>query len=222
MVVWWTGKNIKRKITERVDLKDFVPQLVHLSQDTLIPKYCTNLVYLTTSGSPRQVEKTVIKSILSGIPKRADVYWFLNVNITDDPFTLEYAVDTLAHNDVYFVKFNMGFRIAPRMDYYFRKVLADLLAQKDLEPTPRPEMNYQDSALGEIRFVLMNSFLSYDNALPFFSNMIMKLYFIIKHLSVSEELNFGLDRSDVITENYPLIIQPVESPDLIRLNSDVK
>jgi KUP system potassium uptake protein len=52
--------------------------------------------------------------------------------------------------------------------------------------------------------------------------MIMKLYFIIKHLSVSEELNFGLDRSDVITENYPLIIQPVESPDLIRLNSDVK
>jgi KUP system potassium uptake protein len=222
MMVWWTGKNIKRKITERVDLKDFVPQLVHLSQDTLIPKYCTNLVYLTTSGSPRQVEKTVIKSILSGIPKRADVYWFLNVNITDDPFTLEYAVDTLAHNDVYFVKFNMGFRIAPRMDYYFRKVLADLLAQKDLEPTPRPEMNYQDSALGEIRFVLMNSFLSYDNALPFFSNMIMKLYFIIKHLSVSEELNFGLDRSDVITENYPLIIQPVESPDLIRLNSDVK
>ena len=218
MVIWWMGKNIKRKITERVDLREYVPRLVHLSQDALIPKYCTNLVYLTTSGSPRQVEKTIMRSILSGIPKRADVYWFLHVNITDDPFTLEYAVETLAGNDVYFIKFNMGFRIAPRMDYYFRKVLADLLAKKDLEPTPCPEMNYQDNALGEIRFVLMNSFLSYDNALPFFSNMIMKLYFIIKHLSVSEELNFGLDRSHVITENYPMIIQSVESPGLVRID----
>ncbi len=222
MVIWWMGKNIKRKITERVDLKEYVPRLVGLSQDNLIPKYCTNLVYLTTSNSSKQVEKTVIKSILSGIPKRADVYWFLHVNITDDPFTLEYAVDTLARNDVYFVKFNMGFRIAPRMDYYFRKVLADLMAQKDLEPTPCPERSYQDNALGEIRFVLMNSFLSYDNELPFFSNMIMKLYFMIKRISVSEELNFGLDRSDVITENYPMIIQSVESPALVRLNSEAK
>jgi len=217
MVVWWMGKNIKRKITLRVDLKDFVPQLVNLSQDKLIAKYCTNLVYLTTSNSPRQVEKTIINSILSGIPKRADVYWFLNVNITDDPFTLEYSVDTLARNDVYFIKFNMGFRIAPRIDYYFKRVLADLEANKDFGPTPCPEMNYQASRLGELRFVLMNSFLSYDNALPFFSNMIMKLYFIIKHLSVREEINFGLDRSDVITENYPLIIQPVESPSLVRI-----
>jgi KUP system potassium uptake protein len=221
MVVWWMGKNIKRKITERVDLKDYVPGLVHLSHDALISKYCTNLVYLTTSNSPRQIEKTVIKSILSGIPKRADVYWFLHVNITDEPFTLEYAVDTIAHNDVYFVKFNMGFRIAPRIDYYFRKVLADLEANKDFEPTACPEMSYQENPIGEIRFVLMNSFLSYENALPFFSNMIMKLYFIIKRLSVREDLNFGLDRSDVITEDYPLIIQPVESPNLVRIGKDI-
>lgn len=217
MVVWWMGKNIKRSITERIDLREYVPKLKHLSEDVQIQKYCTNLVYLTTSGSARQVEKTVIQSILAGMPKRADVYWFLNVNITDEPFTLEYVVETIAPNDIYFLKFNMGFRIAPRIDYYFRKVLLDLEAHKDLEPSHCPENVYQENPTGDVRFVLMNSFLSYDNALPFFKNMIMKLYFIIKRLSVREDLNFGLDRSHVIMENYPLIIQPVESPSLVRI-----
>ena len=220
MVIWWTGRNIKRKITERINLADYIPKLAHLSQDTLIPKYCTNLVYLTTSNSPLQIEKTVMQSILSGIPKRADIYWFLHVNITDEPFTLEYAVQTLAANEAYYLTFNMGFRIAPRIDYYFRKVLGDLEKNKELELTPRPEMNYQDTTIGDIRFVLMNSFLSFDNALPFFKNIIMKLYFLIKRISVREDLNFGLDRSHVITENYPLIILPVESPNLVRVVGD--
>ncbi len=216
MVVWWSGKNIKRHITERINLGDYLPKLIHLSQDAIIPKYCTNLVYLTTSGSAKQIEKTILKSILSGIPKRADVYWFLHVNITDEPFTLEYSVQTIAKNEVYFLTFNMGFRVAPRIDYYFRKVICDLEKTNELDLALRPELSYQDSQTGDIRFVLMNSFLSFDNALPFFQNMIMKLYFVIKRLSVREDLNFGLDRSNVVTENYPLIIRPVESPTLIR------
>jgi KUP system potassium uptake protein len=218
MVVWWMGKNIKRGITERVDLADYVPKLAHLKADTQIPKYCTNLVYLTTSASSRQMEKTIMQSILSGMPKRADVYWFLHVNITDEPFTLEYGVREIAENQIYFLTFNMGFRIAPRIDYYFRKVIGDLENCKDLELGQRPELNYQDSQTGDIRFVLMNSFLSYDNALPFFKNLIMKMYFVIKRLSVREDLNFGLDRSHVVTENYPLIIRPVESGKLVRID----
>jgi len=219
MLVWWSGKNIKRKITERIDLGDYVTKLTRLSRDILIPKYCTNLVYLTTSNTSRQIEKTIMQSILAGMPKRADVYWFLHVNITDEPFTMEYAVQKLAENDIYFLSFNMGFRIAPRIDYYFRKVICDLEKNKDLAlTTGRPEMNYQENQIGDIRFVLMNSFLSYDNALPFFKNLIMKLYFVIKRLSVREDLNFGLDRSHVVMENYPMIITPVESPELVRID----
>lgn len=216
MLVWWIGKNIKRRITERVKLSDYVPKLVQLAQDDQIQKYSDNLVYLTTSSSSQHLEKTILQSILTGMPKRADVYWFLHVNITDDPFTLEYSARSLAQNEVYFVTFNMGFRIAPRIDYYFRRVLAEMEKNGELQFCQRPEIKYQDSHPGDIRFVLMNSFLSYDNALPFTENLIMKLYFIIKRMSVREDLNFGLDLSHVVFENYPLIIKSIESPVLVR------
>jgi KUP system potassium uptake protein len=217
MIVWWMGRSIKRRITERVNLNDYVPKLVELSEDTQIQKYCDNLVYLTTANSSRAIEKTITQSILSGIPKRADVYWFLHVNITDEPFTLEYACETLDKNEVYFLTFNMGFRIEPRIDYYFRQVLIDLEKSKDFELPACPEMKYQNSRIGDVRFVLMSSFLSYDNELPFVQNLIMKLYFLIKRLSVTEDLNFGLDRSHVVAENYPLIIHSLESPNLVRI-----
>ena len=221
MFVWWTGKNIKRRIIEKINLKDYVQRLTQLSNDALIPKYCNNLIYLTTSNAPTKIEKTIVDSIMSGIPKRADVYWFLHVNVTDDPYTHEYSCETVALNKIYFLTFNMGFRMAPRIDYYLRTVLSDLDHDKEVYLAKRHEMNYQQSKIGDIRFVLMNSFLSYDNSLPYFTNMIMKTYFFIKRLSVREEINFGLDRSHVVVENYPLIIHAVENRHLIRVNPGV-
>ncbi len=218
MLIWWYGKKIKGRITEKVNINDYVPRLIQLSEDGRIQKYCTNLVYLTTSNTPGQIEKTIVQSILSGTPKRADIYWLLHVNITDEPYTMEYAMQTIAADNVYFLTFNMGFRIAPRIDYYFRTALSDLEKSNEVCLTKRPEVNYQDSKIGDVKFVLMNSFLSFDNSLPFFSNMVMKLYFLIKKLSVREELNFGLDRSHVILENYPLVIHAVETPHLVRIN----
>src|ERR1019366_10551685 len=105
-------------------------------------------------------------------PKRADVYWLLHVNITDDPYTMEYEVQTVFANKVYFLTFNMGFRIAPRIDYYFRTVLAELEKNKEVELAQRHEMNYQENKIGDVKFVLMNSYLSFDNSLPFFKNMV--------------------------------------------------
>lgn len=216
MLVWWMGKNIKRQITAKVNLADYLPKLIQLSNDALIPKYCDNLVYLTTASSPAVVEKTILQSILSGMPKRAEMYWFVHVNVTDDPFTLEYSAKTLAYNDVYFVTLNMGFRIAPRIDYYLRKILFELEKNNEFKLCASFESLYQESPIGEIRFMIMNSFLSYDNDLPFFKNLLMKAYFWIKRLSVKDDLNFGLDRCHVEFENYPLIIQPLESPGLVR------
>jgi KUP system potassium uptake protein len=218
MLVWWYGKKIKRSITEKVNLNDYLPRLIQLSEDEHIQKYCTNLVYLTTSNAPRQIEKTIVQSILSGTPKRADIYWMLHVNITDEPYTMEYSVNTIDANNVYYLTFNMGFRIAPRIDYYFRTVLSDLEKNSEIHMAKRAEMNYQDSKIGDVKFVLMNSFLSFDNSLPFFENLIMKMYFMIKRLSVREDLNFGLDKSHVVLENYPLVIHAVETPHLVRID----
>lgn len=216
MYVWYKGRYIKRGLTKLVSVEDYVPLLKRLSTDVNIPKYATNLVYLTGSGTSRKLEKTAIDSILSRSPKRADIYWFVHVNVRDEPYALGYHVDTIVKNDIYFIEFNLGFRIEPRIDYYFRQVVNDLVQSGEVDMSERHEQYYQESRIGDFRFLIMDSFLSFENAMPFWKNVVMKSYFNLKYLSVKESVNFGLDPSNVTVEKYPVVVTPPEHAPLIR------
>jgi len=48
----------------------------------------------------------------------------------------------------------------------------------------------------------MEKYLSSDNDLPFTEKIIMKLYFWLKEISLSEERGFGLDPSFVTVEKF--------------------
>lgn len=216
MFIWNKGKRTKLALTKLVPIEKYVDLLKRLSIDEKIPKYATNLVYLTTSGSPRQVEQTAIDSILSKSPKRADIYWFVHVNVLDEPYALRYHVDTIVKNDVYFVEFNLGFRIDPRIDYYFRQVVRELVKTGEVDVSERHEQYYQESEIGDFRFLVLESFLSFDNDMPFRKNFIMKSFFNLKLLSVKEAVNFGLDPSNVTIEKYPVVVTPVVHERLVR------
>lgn len=213
MFVWHKGRSIKKGLMKLVPVEDYVSLLKRLSIDTSIPKYATNLVYLTASGTHRKIEKTAIDSILSGSPKRADIYWFVHVNVLDEPYALRYHVDTIVKNDVYFVEFDLGFRVDPRIDYYFRQVVSDLVKSKEVDVSER---RYQESEIGDFRFLVMDSFLSFENDMPFWKNFLMKSYFNLKSLSVKESVNFGLDPSNVTIEKYPVVVTPVAHAPLVR------
>ncbi|NML23803.1 KUP/HAK/KT family potassium transporter [Pseudoflavitalea sp. G-6-1-2] len=216
MFVWHKGRLIKRSLMKLVPIENYVTLLQKLSTDEHIPKYATNLVYLTASGTSRKIEKTAVDSILSGFPKRADIYWFVHVNVLDEPYAMNYHVDTLARNDVYFVEFNLGFRIDPRIDYYFKQVVEDMVKNKEIDVSERYEQSYQESQIGDLRFLVMDSFLSFENDMTFGKNFIMKSYFNLRMLSVKEEVNFGLDPSNVTVEKYPVVVTPVNLPKLTR------
>jgi KUP system potassium uptake protein len=199
------------------DLAPILPQLKKLSMDENIPKMATNLVYLTSSLTERKIEKTVINSIFNaGKPKRADIYWFVHVNVTDEPYTMKYSVDTVTRNDVYFIEFNLGFRIDPRIDYYFRRVVSEMVQNGEVDLTNRSEYNYQQTLVGDFKFIIMESFLSFDNDMPAWKSFIMKSYYNLKKLSVKESINFGLDRSNLVEEYYPVVVQQVDIQPLIR------
>ncbi|MBS1602458.1 MAG: KUP/HAK/KT family potassium transporter [Bacteroidetes bacterium] len=216
MFIWNRGKAMKRSLISLVKIDDYTDLLRRLSADTNIPKYSTNLAYLTASGSPRKVEKTAIDSILSRFPKRADIYWFLHVNVVDEPYALSYSTDCLCPNDVYFVTFNFGFRIEPRLDYYFAEVIKDLVKSGEVNLAGREERHYQQSKTGDFRFLLMEPFLSFENDLPFGKRFIMRSYFNLRYISVKESVNFGLDRSNVTIENYPIVVSPAVHPPIVR------
>ncbi len=216
MYTWYRARKIKNRYVEFVRVEDYVPKMEELSNDTSVPKYATHLVYLTSANNHREIEHKIIYSILSGKPKRADIYWFVHVHTTDDPYTCEYSVEHIIPNDIIRVDFKMGFRIPPRLNLMFRRVVEELVANREVNITSRYESQQKNNVVGDFQFIVMEKFLSQDNELPFMEHMIMRIYFWIKELSVSEERSFGLEQSNVLTEKFPLVVAPISKLKLKR------
>ncbi len=217
MYVWYRSRKIKNRYVEFVRLEHYIPQIQELSNDKTVPKYATHLVYLTSANNPKEIEHKIIYSILNRKPKRADIYWFVHVDTLDDPYTCEYVVEHIIPNDIIRVEFRLGFRMEPKINLLFRKVVADLVQNKEVNITSRYESLERNNVVGDFQFIVMEKYLSQDNELPIIERVIMKLYFWIKDWSLSEEKGFGLDHSTVTTEKFPLIVAPVTSLKLKRI-----
>ena len=89
MYVWFRSRKIKNRYVEFVRLEDYIPQIQELSNDKTVPKYSTHLVYMTSANNPKEIEHKIMYSILNKRPKRADIYWFVHVDVLDDPYTCE-------------------------------------------------------------------------------------------------------------------------------------
>ncbi len=217
MYIWFRSRKIKNRYVEFVRLENYVPQIQELSNDKTIPKYATHLVYMTSANNPKEIEHKIIYSLLNRKPKRADIYWFVHVDTLDDPYTCEYSVDHIIPNDIIRVEFRLGFRVEPRINLLFRKVVEELVANREVNITSRYESLEKNNVVGDFQFIVMEKFLSNDNELPFSEKLIMKLYFWIKEIGLSEERGFGLDTSYVQVEKFPLIVAPVSNLKLKRI-----
>lgn len=217
MYVWFRSRKIKNRYVEFVRMEHYIPQIQELSNDKTVPKYATHLVYLTSANNPKEIEHKIIYSILNKKPKRADIYWFVHVDTLDDPYTCEYKVDHIIPNDIIRVEFRLGFRMEPKINLMFRKVVADLVANKEVNITSRYESLERNNVVGDFQFIVLEKYLSQDNELPFIERIIMKLYFWFKEISLSEERGFGLDTANVTIEKFPLVVAPVLSPFLKRV-----
>jgi KUP system potassium uptake protein len=220
MYIWFRSRKIKNRYIEFVRLEEYIPKLEELSNDSSVPKYATHLVYLTSANNPKEIEHKIIYSILSGKPKRADIFWFVHVDTMDDPYTCEYSVEHIIPNDIIRVEFRLGFRMAPRINLMFKKVVEDLVANREVNVMSRYDSQQRNNVVGDFQFVVMEKFLSQDNELPFFERIIMKIYFYLKEISLSEEKGFGLEQNTVQVEKFPLIIAPMSKLKLNRIYKD--
>lgn len=217
MYVWFRARKIKNRYIEFVRLEHYIPKIQELSNDRSVPKYATHLVYLTSADNPKEIEHKIIYSILNKKPKRADIYWFVHVDTLDEPYTMEYKVDHIIPNDIIRVEFRLGFRVEPRINLMFRKVVEDLVANREVNITSRYESLERSNVVGDFSFVVMEKYLSQDNDLPILERIIMKFHFWLKDISLSEERGFGLDPSNVTVEKFPLIVAPVTNLKLRRI-----
>lgn len=217
MWVWYKGRKIKNRLTEFVKLRDYIPILQQLSNDTSIPKYATHLVYLTSTDNTMEVENKVVYSILQKQPKRADIYWFVHIHVDDQPYTMEYKVDHIASHDVIKIDFRLGFRVEQKINFYFRKVVEELMKNHEVDVTSRYASLSKLNITGDFRFVVLKRHLSYENELSVYESLIMDAYSVLDTLSLSEEKAFGLDTSSVTVEKVPMIVAPVKEFKLKRV-----
>ena len=217
MYVWFKARKIKNRYVEFVKLEDHLPTIQDLSTDNSISKYATHLVYLTSANNPREIEHKIIYSILHQKPKRASIYWFVHVDIQDDPFTKDYIVEEIIPNEVIRIEFRLGFRVEQKINLMFREVVDELVKNKEVNISSSYPSLKKRKVPADFRFIVMEKFLSHNNELPNTEKGIMSLYFLLKRFSLSEEKSFGLDPNNVIVEAIPLVVAPVENLNLKRV-----
>ncbi len=216
MYVWHRGSEIKSKLQNFTELKPYVPILKELSNDTTVPKYATNLVYLTSSGSSEKIEERIIHSILYKQPKRADIYWFVHVQVMDVPHHMSYKVEIIEPEEVVWITFKLGFRVEPRINLLFRKVVEEMVQNREVNIQSRYASLEKHNITGDFRFVVLQRFLSFENELSLKDGLMLNTYFLLKKISLPDEKEFGLDYSNVTIEKSPFILNLPKECKLIR------
>ncbi|HEY0047325.1 MAG TPA: KUP/HAK/KT family potassium transporter [Flavobacterium sp.] len=217
MATWFKAKKISRSYTKIVKIETYKKVLAELSVDLSIPKYATHLVYMTNAGRVDEIEEKVMFSILQKRPKRADIYWFVHVNILNEPFRSEYKVTEILKDDLFRIDFNLGFREATKINLMFKEVLRDMVKNGEVDITSRYESLNKNNIIGDFKFVLSEKFLSNDSEMRWHEKIIMNTYFALKKVSLSEEKAFGLDSSSVKIEKFPMVLHAPEKIGLTRV-----
>ncbi|HVW98111.1 MAG TPA: KUP/HAK/KT family potassium transporter [Mucilaginibacter sp.] len=218
MWTWHSARKIRNRYVKFTEIEDYFKILTELSEDETVPKYASQLVYLTSANFNSEIESKIIYSILQKQPKRADVYWLVHVDVVDEPYRKEYEVDFLVPNKVIRIDFKLGFRVEQQINLLFRKVVEDLVKKGEVDITSKYKSLNKHKIVGDFRFVVIEKVLSRSHTLSFFEGFIMAFYKELKKISLSEERGFGLDLSFVTVEKVPLMLVPPESVDIHRIN----
>lgn len=216
MYVWFYARKINNKFIKFTNLSEHTQQLQDLSNDISVPKYSTHLIYLSKADRNYEIEEKILKSIFSKKPKRADVYWFFHINRTNDPFTLNYEVIELLDDKVIKIVLNIGFRIQPKVELYFKKIVQNLVQKQELNLHIRPDGSTKYNAEPDFKFIILEKFLSVENEFTVKDAFLLNSYYMLKNWSLSDTKAFGLDKSDVEIEEIAFVYQPIVKLELER------
>ena len=224
MWVWYQAKVFKRRHTKFTNFNEVLPLLIDLSNDNNVSKTATHLVYMTSSDNPEEIETKIMYSLLERQPKRADMYWFVHIEIVDEPYLYDYKVEILAPRDAVRIDFRLGFRVEPRIQLFFNKVLEELIRNGEISIINHYEYKKRQNIFGDVCFVFLKKFISNYHYLPFHQRFVISAYYIINKIAVSEDNAFGIDDPDSITiEKIPITFKsPIQDVKLNRVYDDFK
>lgn len=217
MWTWYVARKVKNRFVKYVEIEDYFEIIKELSDDESVPKFSSQLVYLTSANFKTEIESKIIYSIIQKEPKRADIYWLVHVDVVDEPFTSDYKVEFLIPGKLIRIDFILGFRVEQKVNLLYRKVVEELVKNGEVDITSQYTSLKKHKIAGDFRFVLLEKHLSKFTSLSFYEQSILQYYFVLKRFSLSEERGFGLDSSYVDVEKVPLIFVSADDIELNRL-----
>jgi KUP system potassium uptake protein len=206
MYIWYSGRRIRNNFIEFLKIEDYYDVIKALNKDHSVAKCATNLVFLTKANRSHEIESKIIYLLLNKQPKRADVYWLVHVDIMDEPHLLDYRITHLIPEILIKVDFKIGFKVQPRVNLFFRKVVEEMAKNKEIDLLSRYESIRKHDITGDFRFVIIDRVQNYDVDFPARDQFILDLYDLLKRLGISEVRSLGLDTSNVLAETVPLTV----------------
>ncbi|MCT3403209.1 KUP/HAK/KT family potassium transporter [Lactobacillus helveticus] len=209
MYVWYYGNKVRDKLESRnayVRLDEYTDMLTNLSHDEDYPIYATNLVYMANVKYNKFIKREILYSILDKRPKRAKAYWFVTVNVTNEPFTAEYAVNTYGTKNVINIQLYLGFKKQTSVNVYIRQIVHDLIADGTIEPQPQEYTTTPGRDVGDFSFVIVNDVISPQTQLVGYEKWLVEARVRLQNLSSNPASWFGLEYADTVIERVPLIL----------------
>lgn len=216
MLIWNKGRSFHRSHVDYKYFPDYIDIITAIRNDVEIPRYASNVVYISFAPSKNMVESKLLYSIINKQPKRADHYWIIRVEHTDQPYTLDYSVDTMVEDAIFMVTVRFGFKIQPRINVFLRQIVEDLAHAGDLSLTSKYPSMRRYGIPGDFRFVLIHRVFSPGSIYNAYERRVLMAYEMLRHMSVSVEKTLGLDTSVVTTETAPLIIRNSQETRIVR------
>ena len=209
MYVWYYGNKVRDKRESRnayVRLDEYTDMLTNLSHDEDYPTYATNLVYMANVKYNKFIKREILYSILDKRPKRAKAYWFVTVNVTNEPFTAEYAVNTYGTKNVINIQLYLGFKKQTSVNVYIRQIVHDLISDGTIEPQPQEYTTTPGRDVGDFSFVIVNDVISPQTQLVGYEKWLVEARVRLQNLSSNPASWFGLEYADTVIERVPLIL----------------
>ncbi len=214
--VYWRGQRIRKKHANFVPFDTFLPILKDVMADTTIPRTATNLVYMTMSDDEKKIDSNILYSIFKKKPKRADIYWFVHVTITDAPYTKKVLVHPIVEGKVFYVNLKFGFKVEHKINRVFKDIVNKMQAKGEVdERSHYPSLRRYDIP-ADFKFILLNSRVSADDELSPFEQFIVRSYRILKNIAVPPAIDFGLEGGNFEVETVPINVAPPQNIELDR------
>ena len=216
MVIWYRGTQLERKYRTDLKMQDHVASLSALSKDESVYLMSHNLVYLDNAKDIETIDRDILYSILDKDPKRAQAYWFVSVNVLDEPMTMNYQVETYGSDCIFRIRLNLGFKCSPRVNVYLRQIVQDLQRSGELPLQDKRYSIYGKSTVGSFKFCVIHKSVPTKTELSVLDEFILNAKYAIRHVAGSKVKWYGLDNSSLIYESVPLFVLPSKSDEHIQ------